>query len=76
MSIYKMSTKNWFLEKTIFLIAGIFTSLSVILGLTLSSGFFYFTALVGLMQIIFALSGYCPMAILLTKLGVKEKQSN
>lgn len=73
MKIYRMNTEKWFLERIIFLMAGIFVSVGVILGIMVSEWFLYFAALVGAMQIIFALTGYCPMAILLNKLNIKEK---
>ncbi len=69
--MYKGNTKCWTIERTVFLIAGILILTSVILGLTISAKFFYFTGLVGLMQIIFATTGFCPMAIILNKIGIK-----
>jgi hypothetical protein len=73
MKIYKQKLESWYLERIIFFIGGLFTLASVLLGMFWSEYAFYFTGLVGLMQIIFALTGYCPMAILLNSLGVKEK---
>lgn len=73
MKIYKQSTKSWYLERIIFLLAGVFVVSSVILGLLWSAGFLYFTIFVGSVMILFALTGYCPMAMLLNKIGVKEK---
>lgn len=71
--IYKQNTDNWYLERIIFLVAGIFIVISVVLVLGGFSGWLYFTFLVGIMLINFSLFGYCPMAILLSKNGVKEK---
>ena len=73
MRIYKMSTHKWFLERIIYLMAGIFVLASVILGVYASPYFLLFTALVGLMLINFALTGYCPLAILLYNFNVEEK---
>ena len=75
MKIYKMPTNKWFLERMIYLMAGIFVTASVILGFWLSVYFFLFTGFVGVMLINFALTGYCPMAILLYNCKVKEKFS-
>jgi hypothetical protein len=69
------SWKNWSLGRTIFLIAGIFTALGVILGLTIHCYFFYFSGFVGLMQITFALTGFCPMMLILKKLGFRWQES-
>ncbi len=74
MSIYKLSTNKWFLERVIFLIAGIFVLASVLLGAFVSKYFLIFTGLVGAMLINFAFSGICPMAIFLDKIGIKERQ--
>ena len=54
------------------MIAGGFVFASVVLGMTISDKFFYFTGLVGFMLMGFALTGYCPMAIALNKAGVKS----
>jgi hypothetical protein len=71
--MYKLKTDSWFLERVVFLMAGIFILGSVILGFTVSQNFFYFTGLVGFMQLFFSVTGLCPMAILLDKAGIKGK---
>lgn len=82
MSIYRLPTDKWYLERVIYLIAGIFVLSSLVLGIKVSVNFFYFTALVGFMLIFFSFSSYCPIAIALNKLGIKcrlkrvEKQEN
>lgn len=73
MAIYKQNTQTWYLERIIYLCAGTFVLTSILLGFKVSANFFYFTGLVGIMQIIFALTGFCPLAIILNKLGVKAK---
>jgi len=73
MAIYKQPTDRWYLERLIFLIGGTFILASVILGMQVSANFFYFTIFVGTVMVLFALTGYCPMSIILTKLGVKAK---
>lgn len=55
------------------LIAGTFTLLSTVLGLTVSPWFFALTAFVGLNQIQSAFSGWCPMITFLRQLGVREE---
>jgi len=72
MSIYKISTSTWYLERIIYLLAGVFTLVAFILGFKVSVLFFYLNALVGFMLVVFSLTGYCPMAIFLDKFGVKS----
>ncbi len=53
------------------LIAGLFIMLSVALGMTVSTYFFWFTAFVGLNLFQSAFTDWCPMMTILRKLGVK-----
>lgn len=71
--MYIANTKTWYLERLIRLVAGIFVLGSVILGFTVSSDWFYFSGLVGLMLTIFALTGFCPMSIILYVFGARER---
>jgi len=73
-NIYRQKTDSWYLERILFLIAGIFVLVSAILEILGAKGSVYFAAFVGLLLIVFAFSGYCPMAIILGKLGAKEKE--
>jgi hypothetical protein len=54
------------------LLAGSFVFLSVLLGLTLSPYFFFFTIFVGLNLIQSSFSGWCPMMTILRQAGFKE----
>jgi len=71
--MYIANSKTWYLERLIRLVAGIFVLGSVLLGLFVHAGFFYFTGLVGLMLVIFALTGFCPMSIILYAFGARER---
>ena len=73
MKMYRLPTSKWFLERTIYLVAGVFVLGSVVLGYYVSPYFFLFTGFVGLMLINFALTGYCPMAIFLYNCKVEDK---
>lgn len=73
-NIYRQKTDSWYLERILFLIAGIFVLISATLEILGVKGSVYFAAFVGLVLIVFALSGYCPMAIILGKMGVKGKE--
>lgn len=71
--MYIADSKMWYLERLIRLIAGVFVLGSVLLGMFVHTGFYYFTGLVGLMLTIFALTGFCPMSIILYALGARER---
>lgn len=67
--MYRLSTDRWTTERMVFFVAGFFVFVSVILGMTHSPNWLYFTGFVGGMLMFFALTGWCPLAILLTKIG-------
>ncbi|WP_458413758.1 DUF2892 domain-containing protein [Schinkia sp. CFF1] len=54
------------------LVAGLFVLASVLLSLLVSTNWLYFTGFVGAMLIISSLTGFCPMALLLKAIGIKE----
>lgn len=60
------------LENYIRIIAGMFVFISALLGFLHSKNWLFFTMFVGLNLFQFGFTGFCPMAILLKKLGVKE----
>ncbi len=71
--MYIASTKTWYLERFIRLLAGIFVFGSVLLGHFVNPAWFIFTGLVGFMLMIFALTGFCPMSIILYVFGARER---
>ncbi len=71
--MYIASTKTWYLERWIRLIAGLFIVGSVALGYFVHYGWFLFAGFVGLMLTIFALTGFCPMSIILYAFGARER---
>ena len=62
-----------YLENWIRLIAGCFVLVSLVLGVWVSHYWLLFTAFVGLNLAQSALTGFCPMELLLKRLGVKER---
>jgi len=70
--MYLAKTDKWYLERVIWLIAGIFILLSLTLAYLFSLYWLILTALVGINLIIFAFTGFCIMANLLVKLGFKS----
>lgn len=71
--MYIAKTDSWYLERLIWLIAGIFTLLSVFLTLIHSPYWLILAALVGINLIVFAFTGFCLMANLLYSLGAKPR---
>ncbi|ABZ93357.1 DUF2892 domain-containing protein [Leptospira biflexa] len=71
--MFLASTKTWYLERLVFLIAGIFSLVGVTLGAYVSSWWFLLNLLVGINLVVFSTFGFCPMAILLNKLGATPK---
>ncbi len=71
--MYLASTKTWYLERFIRLFAGIFVLGSTFLGFFVHPDWFLFTGFVGAMLTIFALTGFCPMSIILYTLGARER---
>ena len=71
--LYRQDIKRWYIERTVFLIAGILVVISA--GLAIAGYFsaIYFSIFTGGMLMIFAVTGYCPMAIILNKIGLREK---
>lgn len=65
--------KKWFLERVIMLMAGSLVTISVLLAWYLSMYWLGLALLIGLMMVVFALTGFCPSAILLHKIGFKSK---
>ncbi len=56
------------------LIAGIFVLGSAVLGYFVSEYFLFFTMFVGLMLLLSATTGFCPMELIMKALKVKEKK--
>ncbi|MDA8388342.1 MAG: DUF2892 domain-containing protein [Nitrospiraceae bacterium] len=65
--MYLLKTDSWYLERAVFLAAGIVVLLSLGLGLLLSPYWLMLTAFAGINLVIFALSGFCLMANILRK---------
>jgi hypothetical protein len=63
-------------ERVLRLIAGFFVMLSVLLGVYVHPGWFWFTAFVGLNLFQSAFTNWCPMMTILKKLGVRSAQAD
>jgi hypothetical protein len=73
MKMYLADTTTWYLERLIRLFAGIFVLVSSLLGYYVNPKWFIFTGFVGAMLAIFALTGLCPMSIILHLAGARER---
>lgn len=62
-----MTVNDW-----IHVIAGAFIMISLVLGIWVSPYWFLFTAFVGLNLFQYGVTKFCPMAIILKKMGVSE----
>jgi hypothetical protein len=60
------------IDRIVFAVAGSFILISVILSQYHSVNWLWFTAFVGANLLQSAFSGFCPMAIILKKFGVKS----
>lgn len=69
--MYIATTKSWYLERVIWLVAGVVTLTGTVMAWLHSPWWLVLTALVGVNLIIFALTGFCIMANILYALGVK-----
>ena len=58
------------LQRILFLLAGTFTLIGVMLSVLISPWFLLVPALVAANQLLMAAAGWCPMSLLLTRLGV------
>jgi hypothetical protein len=70
---YRLCIGYWHIPRAIYLIGGIFVFGSAFLALMIDERWLYFTLFVGFMLMSFALTGYCPMALLLDKMGLRRK---
>ncbi|MFN3396279.1 MAG: DUF2892 domain-containing protein [Thermodesulfovibrionales bacterium] len=71
--MYIAQTDSWYLERIIWLIAGIFALGSALLAWLHSPYWLILTGLVGINLIVFALTGFCLMANIVYKLGARPR---
>ncbi len=71
--LYKIATDHWYIERMVYLIGGLFVAGTTVLGLLVHPYWHYATLFVGVMFVNFALSGYCPLALILRAVGIKKR---
>ena len=67
--MYILKTDSWYLERAIFLMAGVVVLLSVGLGVLVSPYWLLVAAFAGVNLVVFAFSGFCLMANILKKVA-------
>ena len=68
--MYLLRTDSWYLERIVFLMAGILVLASSILAWVHSIYWLILTLFVGLNLVVFAVTGFCPSANILYRMGV------
>jgi len=71
--MYRSQVNTWTLERAIRLIAGGFTLLGLFLAMAVHPYWLALPALVGLNLVVFSVTGFCPMAVLLHAVGVRPE---
>ncbi len=71
--MYLLKTDTWYLERIMFLMAGILVLASSILAWVHSIYWLILTLLVGINLVIYAVTGFCPSANIIHKMGVKSR---
>lgn len=71
--MYIARTDKWYMERLIWLIAGVFTLTGTVLAVVHSLYWLILTGIVGINLIVFALTGWCLMSNILYKLGVRSE---
>lgn len=64
------TTTSWTLHRILFLIAGSFTLAGVLAGVLVSPWFLLLPGLAGANQLLLVATGWCPMSLLLSRLGI------
>ena len=67
-------TTRWTQQRILFLMAGTVTLTGVLLGVLVSSWFLLLPAIVGANQLLMVAVGWCPVSLVLTRLGVRAAQ--
>ncbi len=71
--MYLAKTTHWYLERIIRLVAGIVVLGGTLLGIFVHQYWFALPILAGINLLIYAFTGFCPMAVILHKLGARPQ---
>ena len=71
--IYMVPTDSWYIERTVWLVAGVFLIVSTALAALHDPRWIVFTAIIGLFSVGVALNGFCVVGNVLKQLGFEGK---
>ena len=71
--IYRMDTSSWNVERIMFAVAGILIAVFAVLAVLVHPAFVWGDLFVGSMLVFFAITGYCPMAMLVANILNRKK---
>ena len=71
--VYRMRVDEWYLERGIYLVVGTNLTLASLLVVFHSLGWLAFTGFVGAASVVFAATGFCPVANVLYWLGYSPR---
>jgi hypothetical protein len=74
--IYIVPTQDWYIERAVWLIAGIVLLTSTTLAALVDPRFIVFVAITGLTSVWVSLTGLCPVGNVLHRLGLKGRLSD
>jgi hypothetical protein len=72
---YRMNVSSWNVERIMFAIAGILITVFALLAILSYPAFVWGDAFVGGMLVFFAVTGYCPMAMIVSGILNRKKAS-
>lgn len=67
----QVKPSKWQLERVLFALAGTMNLVGLILYIFASEWFLIIVALVGINQVVFATTGFCPASLVLRRAGLK-----
>lgn len=70
--MYIAKTDKWYMERMIWFMAGLFTLIGTTLATVHSTYWLILTGFVGVNLLIFAFTGFCIMANILHRLGIRS----
>lgn len=71
--VYRMRRDHWYLERTIYVVVGFNLTLGTILALVHSPWWLAFTGFVSFASVTFSLTGFCPVANVLYRMGFEPR---
>ena len=70
---YRLCVGYWHIPRSVYFIGGLFIFGAILLAMFVNEKWLYFALFVSFLFMSFALTGYCPMALILDKLGLRRE---